>query len=59
MRVAVLLPYPFAGPFDYRVPEGLPRKGWRPGEAKPGDLVLVPLNRREEVGVVWDAPGVR
>ncbi|MDB5403450.1 MAG: primosomal protein [Rhodopila sp.] len=44
----VLLPYPFAGPFDYRVPPGL--------EPKPGDVVLVPLNRREEVGVVWDAP---
>jgi primosomal protein N' (replication factor Y) (superfamily II helicase) len=47
-RVPVLLPYPFPGPFDYRVPPGL-----RP---KPGDVVLVPLNRREEVGVVWDAP---
>jgi primosomal protein N' (replication factor Y) len=23
---------------------------------QPGDIVLVPLNRREEVGVVWDAP---
>jgi primosomal protein N' (replication factor Y) len=23
---------------------------------RPGDLVLVPLNRREEVGVVWDGP---
>jgi primosomal protein N' (replication factor Y) len=45
-RVPVLLPYPFAGPFDYRVPEGM--------ELQPGDLVLVPLNRREEVGVVWD-----
>ncbi len=45
-RVPVLLPYPFAGPFDYRVPEGM--------ELRPGDLVLVPLNRREEVGVVWD-----
>jgi primosomal protein N' (replication factor Y) len=44
----VLLPYPFAGPFDYRVPEGL--------TPEPGDLVLVPLNKREEVGVVWDAP---
>ena len=43
----VLLPYPFPGPFDYRVPPGL--------EPKPGDVVLVPLNRREEVGVVWDA----
>jgi primosomal protein N' (replication factor Y) (superfamily II helicase) len=44
----VLLPYPFAGPFDYLVPPDL--------EPKPGDIVLVPLNRREEVGVVWDAP---
>ena len=47
-RVPVLLPYPFAGPFDYRVPHGL--------RLAPGDLVLVPLNRREEVGVVWDGP---
>ena len=46
-RVKVLLPYPFAGPFDYRVPAGL--------TPAPGDVVLVPLNRREEVGVVWDA----
>ncbi len=44
----VLLPYPFAGPFDYRVPPGM--------QPKPGDVVLVPLNNREEVGVVWDAP---
>jgi primosomal protein N' (replication factor Y) (superfamily II helicase) len=47
-RLPVLLPYPLAGPFDYRVPSGL--------DPKPGDIVLVPLNRREEVGVVWDAP---
>ena len=46
-RIPVLLPYPFAGPFDYRVPPDL--------HPKPGDIVLVPLNRREEVGVVWDA----
>jgi primosomal protein N' (replication factor Y) len=46
VRVPVLLPYPFAGPFDYRVPRGM--------AVAPGDLVLVPLNRREEVGVVWD-----
>ncbi len=44
----VLLPYPFPGPFDYRVPPGL--------APKPGDVVLVPLNSREEIGVVWDAP---
>jgi len=43
-----MLPYPFPGPFDYRVPPGL--------APKPGDVVLVPLNSREEVGVVWDAP---
>src|ERR1700722_9192074 len=47
-RAAVLLPYPFTGPFDYRVPEGL--------TPEPGDLVLVPLNKREEVGIVWDLP---
>ena len=48
LRVPVLLPYPFPGPFDYQVPPDL--------SPEPGDLVLVPLNRREEVGVVWDAP---
>src|SRR3954453_833899 len=45
-RVPVMLPYPFAGPFDYWVPPEL--------HTQPGDLVLVPLNRREEIGVVWD-----
>ena len=45
-RVPVLLPRPFRGPFDYAVPAGM--------DPQPGDLVLVPLNRREEVGVVWD-----
>ncbi len=44
----VLLPYPFAGPFDYAAPPGM--------DLSPGDIVLVPLNRRQEVGVVWDAP---
>ena len=48
IRVPVLLPYPFAGPFDYRVPAEL--------TVAAGDVVLVPLNRREEVGVVWDGP---
>ncbi|MBN8896755.1 MAG: DEAD/DEAH box helicase family protein, partial [Rhodospirillales bacterium] len=47
-RVPVMLPYPFPGPFDYLVPPEL--------TVAPGDVVLVPLNRREEVGVVWDAP---
>ena len=41
-----MLPYPFAGPFYYRVPDHL--------SPVPGDVVLVPLNRREEIGVVWD-----
>ena len=44
----VLLPYPFPGPFDYAIPPG--------SDLAPGDIVLVPLNRRQEVGVVWDAP---
>jgi primosomal protein N' len=47
-RVPVLLAYPFAGPLDYRVPAGC--------DPRPGDVVLVPLNRREETGVVWDPP---
>ena len=47
-RVPVMLPYPFPGPFDYRLPPDL--------AVAPGDVVLVPLNRREEVGVVWDGP---
>jgi len=45
--VPVLLPYPFAGPFDYSAPPEL--------DLAPGDIVLVPLNRRQEIGVVWDA----
>ena len=47
-RVPVMLPYPFPGPFDYRVPTGC--------DPHPGDMALVPLNNREELGVVWDAP---
>jgi primosomal protein N' (replication factor Y) len=43
-----LLAYPFPGPFDYSAPPGL--------DLSPGDIVLVPLNRRQEIGVVWDAP---
>ena len=44
----MLLPRPFPGTFDYAVPADL--------DPQPGDVVLVPLNRREEVGVVWDGP---
>lgn len=43
-RVAVLLPLPLAGAYDYRV-------GHEP--VAPGDFVVVPLGRREIVGVVW------
>jgi primosomal protein N' (replication factor Y) len=44
--VKVMLPYPFPGAFDYLAPAAL--------DLAPGDVVMVPLNRREEVGVVWD-----
>ncbi len=47
-RVPVLLTYPFPGPFDYAVPPE--------SDVVPGDIVLVPLGKRQEVGVVWDAP---
>nr|WP_240048376.1 primosomal protein N' [Crenalkalicoccus roseus] len=46
-RVRVLLPLPLAGAYDYRLPpKGAPR---------PGEFVVVPLNQRETIGVVWDA----
>ncbi len=44
-RVAVLLPLPLNGPYDYRVPEGM--------DLAPGDYVEVPLGPRRLVGVVW------
>lgn len=43
-RVAVLLPLPLAGHYDYLA-------GAEP--LAPGDFVAVPLGRREVVGVVW------
>ena len=46
-RVAVLLPLPLTGAYDYGVPPGL--------ALAPGDFVAVPLGRREVVGVVWGA----
>ena len=46
-RVSVMLPFPFPGPFDYGVPSDL--------DPAPGDVVLVPLNGREQMGVVWDS----
>lgn len=47
-RVAVLLPLPLDHPYDYNVPDGM--------DAQPGDIVLVPLGKREVTGVVWDPP---
>ena len=47
-RVAVLLPLPLAGAYDYRVPEDV--------DLAPGDFVSVPLGARERIGVVW-GPG--
>ncbi len=53
-RVAVLLPLPLAGAYDYASPPGV--------RLAPGDIVRVPLGSRELDGVVWepdpDAPGV-
>ena len=46
-RVAVLLPLPLAGSYDYAAPRGT--------ALAPGDVVRVPLGRRELLGVVWGA----
>ena len=48
-RVAVLLPLPLAGAYDYRVPADLALAA--------GDFVLVPLGRRQAIGVVWGEAG--
>jgi primosomal protein N' (replication factor Y) len=45
-RVRVLLPLPLPGAFDYRRPADL--------DLAPGDLVVVPLGRRQVCGVLWD-----
>ncbi|GAB6052359.1 primosomal protein N' [Magnetospira thiophila] len=46
--MAVLLPLPIDGPYDYRVPPGM--------VLREGALVRVPLGGRRESGVVW-GPG--
>ncbi|HSR71200.1 MAG TPA: primosomal protein N', partial [Kiloniellales bacterium] len=46
-RVAVLLPLPLTGPYDYLVPPDL--------ELGPGDIVRAPLGSREATGAVWDS----
>jgi primosomal protein N' (replication factor Y) (superfamily II helicase) len=43
--VRVLLPLPLADAYDYSVPESL--------EVAPGAFVIVPLGKRETVGVIW------
>ncbi|CAA6603959.1 Primosomal protein N' [Rhodospirillaceae bacterium LM-1] len=47
-RLAVLLPLPLAGAYDYVAPAGL--------MAQPGQYVRVPLGNRYLVGIVWDSP---
>jgi primosomal protein N' (replication factor Y) len=44
-RVAVLLPLPLVGPYDYAAPAGMP--------IAMGDYVEVPLGPRTLLGVVW------
>ncbi|HEV2675752.1 MAG TPA: primosomal protein N' [Aliidongia sp.] len=48
-RVAVLLPLPLAGAYDYRAPEG--------PVPPAGSFVTVPLGQRMIVGVLWDHSG--
>ena len=43
--VRVLLPLPLADAYDYSVPDDMP--------VAPGHFVVVPLGKRETVGVVW------
>jgi primosomal protein N' (replication factor Y) len=44
--ISVLVPLPLTGPYSYLAPSEL--------ALAPGDVVRVPLGRREVVGVVWD-----
>jgi primosomal protein N' (replication factor Y) len=43
--VRVLLPLPLSDAYDYSVPDGL--------DVAPGQFVVVPLGKRETLGVVW------
>ena len=43
--VAVLLPLPLAGPYDYAVPRHL--------DIRPGDVVTVPLGQNRRPAIVW------
>ena len=48
-KVQVLTPYPVNKAYDYFIPEG--------EEIKLGDYVLVPLGKKEVIGVVWHFGG--
>ena len=48
VRIPVLLPMPFPGPFDYAADGEVP---------EPGSFVRVPLGPRQVTGVVWDHGG--
>src|SRR5690554_4568462 len=50
-RVAVLLPLPLSGPYDYLAREEM--------RVAPGAIVRVPLGRRMLTGVVWGEGDVR
>ena len=47
IKVLLPLPLPLGDAYDYRVPEGMP--------VVPGHFVVVPLGKRETIGVVWGA----
>jgi len=49
-RLAVLLPLPLAGAYDYALPTD-----WPFGAVRAGDFVTVPLGNRQVIGVVWGA----
>ena len=51
MIVPVLVPMAVPRTYDYLLPAALAHEA-----VKAGDVVLVPLGRRETPGVVWDAP---
>ncbi len=46
--IPVLLPYPFKEPLNYLLPEDLKFQ-----KILPGSFVIVPLNQRKEIGIIW------
>lgn len=53
-RVPVLLPLPFPGPLDYTVPPSYDSDRPASDPFVPGQLVAVPLGRRDVIGCVWN-----